>query len=71
MAHRIWVYICFSWKEEITHCADVQIGIHYGGVFYEFVPWNGVITWEIAAWGRWCISAENETHKVIQIFGMG
>lgn len=42
-----------------------QIGIHYGGTFYEFVPWNGVVTWEIAPWGYWSISAENETHKVL------
>ncbi|XP_051151573.1 tocopherol cyclase, chloroplastic [Andrographis paniculata] len=40
------------------------IGVHYGGVFYEFVPWNGVVTWEIAPWGHWCISAENDTYKV-------
>lgn len=58
----------FSWKEEITRWIDMQIGIHYGGVFYEFVPWNGVLTWEISPWGRWCISAENGTHKVIHIF---
>ncbi|KAL3650815.1 Tocopherol cyclase, chloroplastic [Castilleja foliolosa] len=41
------------------------IGLHYRGVFYEFVPWNGVVNWEIAAWGHWFISAENETHKVV------
>ncbi|XP_047325739.1 tocopherol cyclase, chloroplastic isoform X2 [Impatiens glandulifera] len=40
------------------------VGIHCGGVFYEFVPWNGVVAFEIAPWGSWIISAENETHKV-------
>lgn len=40
------------------------IGIHHGGTFYEFVPWNGVVSWEIAPWGHWLLSAENETHKV-------
>ncbi|KAG9147952.1 hypothetical protein Leryth_003541 [Lithospermum erythrorhizon] len=40
------------------------IGVHYDGVFYEFVPWNGVVNWEIAQWGSWSMSAENETHKV-------
>ncbi|KAF5198433.1 Tocopherol cyclase protein [Thalictrum thalictroides] len=40
------------------------IGVHYGGVFYEFVPWNGVVSWEIAPWGRWRISADNQRHKV-------
>lgn len=43
----------------------VQIGLHYDGIFYEFVPWNGVLSWEIAPWGYWCITAENETHMVI------
>lgn len=42
----------------------VQIGVHYGGVFYEFVPWNGVVSWEVDPWGHWCFSAENETHTV-------
>lgn len=42
-----------------------QIGIHYEGTFYEFVPWNGVVNFEVVPWGRWCMSAENETHKVI------
>ncbi|KAJ4958658.1 hypothetical protein NE237_025769 [Protea cynaroides] len=40
------------------------IGVHYGGTFYEFVPWNGVVNWEIAPWGYWHMSAENQTHKV-------
>ncbi|MBA0547801.1 hypothetical protein Golob_018943 [Gossypium lobatum] len=41
------------------------IGVHYDGIFYEFVPWNGVVTWEIAQWGYWNIAAENKTHMVI------
>lgn len=43
----------------------LQIGVHYDGVFYEFVPWNGVLSWEIAQWGYWYMAAENETHMVI------
>lgn len=43
----------------------VQIGIHYEGIFYEFVPWNGVVNFEVAPWGHWCMSAENGTHTVI------
>lgn len=43
----------------------VQIGIHYGGIFYEFVPWNGVVSWEVDPWGHWRFSAENETYSVI------
>ncbi|XP_007012099.2 PREDICTED: tocopherol cyclase, chloroplastic [Theobroma cacao] len=38
------------------------IGVHYDGVFYEFVPWNGVVSWEIAQWGSWYMEAKNETH---------
>ncbi|KAK1370232.1 Tocopherol cyclase [Heracleum sosnowskyi] len=41
-----------------------MIGVNYGGLFYEFVPWNGVIEWEISPWGYWQISAENKTHKM-------
>ncbi|XWS26330.1 hypothetical protein CRYUN_Cryun26dG0023000 [Craigia yunnanensis] len=40
------------------------IGVHYNGVFYEFVPWNGVVSWEIAQWGYWYIAAENKTDLV-------
>ncbi|KAK8550461.1 hypothetical protein V6N13_118978 [Hibiscus sabdariffa] len=40
------------------------IGVHYDGIFYEFVPWKGVLSWEIAPWGYWYISGENETHMV-------
>lgn len=40
------------------------VGVHYDGVFYEFVPWNGVVSWEIAPWGNWQISADNQRHKV-------
>lgn len=44
----------------------VQIGIHYGGVFYEIVPWNGVVSWEVDPWGHWHFTAENETYSVIR-----
>ncbi|XP_031256611.1 tocopherol cyclase, chloroplastic-like [Pistacia vera] len=40
------------------------IGVHCDGIFYEFVPWNGVANWEIAPWGYWNMAAENETHMV-------
>ncbi|KAK3212963.1 hypothetical protein Dsin_017669 [Dipteronia sinensis] len=40
------------------------IGVHYDGNFYEFVPWNGVVNWEIAQWGYWYMAAENERHMV-------
>ncbi|CAN0907125.1 Tocopherol cyclase, chloroplastic [Linum grandiflorum] len=40
------------------------IGVHHNGVFHEFVPWNGVVNWEISQWGYWYLTAENETHLV-------
>lgn len=55
----------FLIKEDPFIKLCMQIGVHYGGVFYEFVPWHGVVYWEVDPWGHWCISAENETHAVI------
>ncbi|XP_050212527.1 tocopherol cyclase, chloroplastic [Mercurialis annua] len=40
------------------------VGVHYDGIFYEFVPWNGVVSWEVSPWGYWFFTAENETHLV-------
>lgn len=41
-----------------------MVGIHYGDRFYEFVPWNAQVHWQIAPWGSWRIWAENDTHRV-------
>ncbi|KAE8056602.1 hypothetical protein FH972_013357 [Carpinus fangiana] len=40
------------------------VGVHYDGIFYEFVPWNGGVSWEIAPWGYWYMAGENQMHKV-------
>ncbi|KAL1291155.1 hypothetical protein HN51_059703 [Arachis hypogaea] len=40
------------------------IGVHYAGIFYEFVPWNGVVNWEVNPWGYWFMSADNGRHVV-------
>ncbi|PKI31384.1 hypothetical protein CRG98_048228 [Punica granatum] len=40
------------------------VGVHYDGKFYEFVPWNGFVEWEINTWGFWYMTAENNSHKV-------
>lgn len=45
----------------------MQIGVHHAGKFYEFVPWTGFVTWDIAPWGYWKMTGENETHLVQQI----
>ncbi|KAH7574246.1 hypothetical protein JRO89_XS03G0270500 [Xanthoceras sorbifolium] len=52
----IFSYVALLYRE--------AIGVHYDGIFYEFVPWNGVVNWEIAPWGYWYIAAENERHLV-------
>ncbi|NET47693.1 MAG: tocopherol cyclase [Merismopedia sp. SIO2A8] len=47
------------WMEDVA-----MIGIHYRGTFYEFVPWNSTIGWEIHPWGYWKMTAQNATHRV-------
>jgi len=44
-----------SWSESVG-----MIGIHYQGQFYEFVPWNSSVGWEVNPWGYWHIWAEND-----------
>ncbi|CAM6089266.1 unnamed protein product [Calypogeia fissa] len=41
-----------------------MVGVHYGGKFYEFVPWTGSVEWEVAPWGSWKMSASNQYYKV-------
>lgn len=40
------------------------VGIHYRGQFYEFVPWNSTIHWQIDPWGRWQVQAQNNRFSV-------
>jgi len=40
------------------------IGIHYRGKFYEFVPWNSKVSWQIQPWGCWQMQAENSDYEV-------
>lgn len=47
------------WMESVA-----MIGIHHGGKFYEFVPWNARVTWEIHPWGYWYMQAENAEYIV-------
>ncbi|GLJ25407.1 hypothetical protein SUGI_0486400 [Cryptomeria japonica] len=41
-----------------------MVGVHYDGKFYEFVPWNGVVEWEISPWGSWGMTAQNDLYEV-------
>ncbi|XP_062218839.1 probable tocopherol cyclase, chloroplastic [Phragmites australis] len=47
-----------------TYESPSLIGIHYEGKFYEFVPWTGTVSWDIAPWGHWKMSGENKNHLV-------
>ena len=47
------------WQEEVA-----LVGIHYRGKFYEFVPWNSQVSWQIEPWGKWQIQATSDQYKV-------
>lgn len=46
------------WQEEVA-----MIGIHHRGKFYEFVPWNARVQWEIHPWGYWQMTANTERYR--------
>ena len=48
-----------AWMESVA-----MIGIHHGGKFYEFVPWNAKVQWRIKPWGHWHLWAENAQYRV-------
>lgn len=48
-----------AWMEEVA-----MIGIHYRGQFYEFVPWNAQVSWRIASWGHWYMTADTADYTV-------
>jgi tocopherol cyclase len=41
-----------------------MIGLHYRGKFYEFVPWNSKVHWDIKPWGSWLLQAQNSEFEV-------
>ena len=47
------------WMEEVA-----MIGIHHQDKFYEFVPWNSQVNWQIQPWGKWEMSAINDDYEV-------
>ncbi|KOP27820.1 tocopherol cyclase [Hapalosiphon sp. MRB220] len=47
------------WMESVA-----MIGIHYQGKFYEFVPWNSQVSWNIQPWGKWQMQASNSDYEV-------
>ena len=46
-------------REEVA-----MIGLHHGGKFYEFVPWNAKVHWQIQPWGQWEMQAENRNYSI-------
>ena len=44
------------WGEELVG----MIGIHYQGLFIEFVPENSQVSWQIQPWGEWRMAAIKE-----------
>ena len=48
-----------GWMESVA-----MIGIHYRGQFYEFVPWNAEVNWQILPWGEWRMQAENADYTI-------
>jgi tocopherol cyclase len=52
-----------KWEESVG-----LIGVHYQGKFYEFVPWNAKINWQVQPWGNWQIKGKND-HWEIELIG--
>lgn len=48
-----------GWMESVA-----MVGIHYRGMFYQFVPWNSQVNWEIQPWGYWQMSAQTDRYTV-------
>jgi tocopherol cyclase len=47
------------WMESVA-----MVGVHYRGKFYEFVPWNAEVHWEIHPWGNWQMWAQTADYSV-------
>ena len=47
------------WSEAVA-----MVGVHHRDRFYEFVPWNGVTSWEIEPWGHWHVRSQTATHRI-------
>lgn len=47
-----------------TYEEVAMVGVHYDGKLFEFVPWNGVVEWEISPWGSWQMTAHNGLYEV-------
>lgn len=50
------------WMESVA-----MVGLHYQGKFYDFMPWNSQVSWEIDPWGCWQMQARNQQFEVTVI----
>lgn len=41
-----------------------MVGIHYASKFYEFIPWEGNVEWEVSPWGSWKMQAQRDQFEV-------
>lgn len=48
-----------GWRESVG-----MVGVHFQDEFYEFVPWNSAVGWEVQPWGNWYIWAENDRYRI-------
>lgn len=51
-----------GWQESVG-----MVGLHYQGQFYEFVPWNGRVSWQVSPWGSWQVWAEQPDYAIALI----
>ena len=57
-------------RQILTQTEEVAlIGVHYRGEFYEFVPWNSEVHWQIAPWGSWQMQARNNSSFSVTLTG--
>lgn len=52
-----------TWMESVA-----MVGVHHGGRFYEFVPWNARVTWHISPWGYWHMRCDRPDY-VVEVTG--
>jgi len=48
-----------GWQESVG-----MVGIHYQGKFYEFVPWNSKVSWQVFPWGSWQVRAKTQDFEI-------
>lgn len=53
-------------RRQVLTCMEsvAMVGIHYHNQFYEFVPWNSRVQWNVHPWGYWQMQAESDRHIV-------